>query len=133
MNPKNSKLYTQAMPALFVLLWATGFIGAKFGLPYAPPLKFLSLLLETRPVVWSGEFLFALGWLVLVLSLGAISLLLLLIRHGAATAVSSLMYLVPAVTALLAWLMFDETLTPLAIAGMLVAVAGVALVVRPPA
>ena len=289
MNPKNSTLYSQAMPALFVLLWATGFIGAKFGLPYAPPLKFLSLrfvvvialmsliafamrapwprgvqivhvavagillqagylggvfvgidmgmsaglsslivslqpiltalagplfgesvsgrqwsgfvlglggvfmvvfnkidlgvvswqslavtlvalatitagtlyqkrfcgkqdlrtqsvvqfiaalavllplslLLETRPVVWSGEFLFALGWLVLVLSLGAISLLLLLIRRGAATAVSSLMYLVPAVTAVLAWLMFGETLTPLAIAGMHVAVAGVALVVRP--
>lgn len=289
MNRKNSPLFTQAMPALFVLLWATGFIGAKFGLPYAPPLKFLSLrfvivialmslialtmrapwprgvqivhvavagillqagylggvfvgidmgmsaglsslivslqpiltafagplfgetvsrrqwtgfvlgfggvfmvvfnkinlgavsweslavtlvalatitagtiyqkrfcgrqdlrtqsvvqfiaalavllplslMLETRPVVWSGEFLFAMGWLVLVLSLGAISLLLLLIRRGAATAVSSLMYLVPAVTAVMAWLVFGETLTPLAIGGMVVAVAGVALVVRP--
>ena len=91
----------------------------------------LSFWLETRPVIWSGEFLFALGWLVLVLSLGAISLLLLLIRRGAATTVTSLMYLVPAVTVVLAWLMFGETLTPLAIAGMIVALAGVALVVRP--
>lgn len=91
----------------------------------------LSLVYETRPVVWSGEFIFALGWLVLVLSLGAISLLLLLIRRGAATTVTSLMYLVPAVTVIMAWLAFGETLTPLAIAGMVVALAGVALVVRP--
>jgi drug/metabolite transporter (DMT)-like permease len=289
MNQKNSQHFARAMPVLFVLLWATGFIGAKFGLPYAPPLKFLSwrfvivialttlialatrapwprgrqiahvavagvllqagylggvfvgidlgmsaglsslivslqpiltafagplfgeavsrrqwagfvlgfggvfmvvfnkinlgavswaslsvtlvalatitagtlyqkrfcgrqdlrtqsvvqfiaalavllplsLIYETRPVVWSGEFIFALGWLVLVLSLGAISLLLLLIRRGAATTVSSLMYLVPAVTAVMAWLVFGETLTPLAIGGMALAVAGVALVVRP--
>jgi len=289
MNPKNNPLFTQAMPALFVLLWATGFIGAKFGLPYAPPLKFLSLrfvivialmtmialamrapwprgvqiahvaiagvllqagylggvfvgidlgmsaglsslivslqpiltafagplfgervsprqwaglvlgfggvfmvvfnkidlgavswealtvtlvalltitagtlyqkrfcgrqdlrtqsvvqfiaalavllplslLYETRPLVWSGEFIFALSWLVLVLSLGAISLLLVLIRRGAATAVSSLMYLVPAVTVVMAWLIFGETLTPLAIGGIVIAVIGVALVVRP--
>lgn len=91
----------------------------------------LSLLLETRPVVWSAEFAFALAWLVLVLSLGAISLLLLLIRRGAAIAVSSLMYLVPAVTVIMAWLAFGESLTPLAIGGMVVALAGVALVVRP--
>jgi drug/metabolite transporter (DMT)-like permease len=91
----------------------------------------LSLAFESRPVVWSGEFIFALGWLVVVLSLGAISLLLLLIRRGAATTVSSLMYLVPAVTAVMAWLMFGETLTLLALAGMAVAVVGVALVVRP--
>ncbi len=91
----------------------------------------LSLAFESRPVVWSGEFIFALGWLVVVLSLGAISLLLLLIRRGAATTVSSLMYLVPAVTAVMAWLMFGETLTLLAVAGMAVAVLGVALVVRP--
>lgn len=91
----------------------------------------LSLAFESRAVVWSGEFIFAIGWLVVVLSLGAISLLLLLIRRGAATSVSSLMYLVPAVTAVMAWLMFDETLTVLALAGMVVAVVGVALVTRP--
>ncbi len=91
----------------------------------------LSLAFESRPVVWSGEFIFAIGWLVVVLSLGAISLLLVLIRRGAATSVSSLMYLVPAVTAVMAWLMFGETLSLLALVGMAVAVAGVALVVRP--
>lgn len=91
----------------------------------------LSLAFESRPVVWSGEFVFALAWLVVVLSLGAISLLLVLIRRGAATSVTSLMYLVPAVTAIMAWLIFGETLTPLAVGGMVVAVAGVALVTRP--
>lgn len=93
----------------------------------------LSLLFETRAVVWSGQLVFALLWLVLVLSLGAITLLLLLIRRGAATQVSSLMYLVPPVTALIAWGLFDETLTPLVFAGMVLAVTGVALVVRAPA
>lgn len=92
----------------------------------------LSLLFETREVEWSGQLVFALLWLVLVLSLGAITLLLLLIRRGAATQVSSLMYLVPPVTALIAWWLFDETLTPLVFAGMVVAVTGVVLVVRVP-
>ena len=93
----------------------------------------LALAFETRPVLWTGPFLVALGWVVLVLSLGAISLLLLLIRRGAATQVSSLMYLVPPVTALFAWFLFDERLTSLALAGMALAVIGVALVVRAPA
>ena len=90
----------------------------------------LSLAFETRPVVWSGSLLFALGWLVIVLSLGATSLLLLLIRRGAATAVTSLMYLVPPVTALIAYALFDERLTLVALLGMAVTVVGVALVVR---
>ena len=92
----------------------------------------LSLAFETRAVVWSGEFLFALGWLVLVLSVGAVSLLLVMIRRGAATRVSSLMYLVPPVTALMAWLLFDETLGVAAMAGMALAAAGVALVAGAP-
>jgi len=70
------------------------------------------------------------AWLVLVLSIGAISLLALLIRRGAATKVASLFYLVPPVTALLAFFLFKETLSPLALAGLLLAVVGVALVVR---
>ena len=90
----------------------------------------LCLAFETRAVIWSAELVFALGWLVVVLSLGATSLLLVLIRRGAATAVSSLMYLVPPVTALVAYGLFDETLGMLSIAGMAVAVAGVALVLR---
>jgi len=92
-----------------------------------------SLAFETREVVWSGQFVFALLWVVFVLSFGAISLLMLLLRKGAATMVSSLMYLVPPVTALIAYVMFDEHLSALAIAGMAVAAIGVALVVRAPA
>jgi drug/metabolite transporter (DMT)-like permease len=77
-----------------------------------------AFLLETRQVRWSGEFVFALAWLVLVLSFGAIFLLLYLIRHGAATRVASLFYLVPPTTALIAWPLFGESYSALAAAGM---------------
>ena len=90
----------------------------------------LAFLFETRQVEWTGEFVFALGWLVLVLSVGATTLLFRLIARGAATRVTSLFYLTPAVTALMAWLMFNETLNATAIAGMFIAVTGVALVNR---
>ncbi|NMG43286.1 EamA family transporter [Aromatoleum toluvorans] len=86
---------------------------------------FLASRTETMHVAWSGDFVFALLWLVLVLSLGAISLLNLLIRSGSAVKVASLFYLTPPTTALLAWLLFGETLTGLALVGMAVAVAGV--------
>jgi drug/metabolite transporter (DMT)-like permease len=88
-------------------------------------------LFEDYRIDWSGEFLFALGWLVLVLSLGAISLLNLLIRNGSAVNVASLFYLTPPTTALIAWAVFGETLTPVAVLGMAVAVGGVYLVARP--
>jgi len=90
----------------------------------------LALIFETMEIRWTGEFVFALGWLVLVLSVGATTLLFRLIARGAATRVTSLFYLTPAVTAIMAWLMFDETLGALALAGMAIAVAGVALVNR---
>ena len=77
-----------------------------------------AFLLETRQVRWSGEFVFALAWLVLVLSFGAIFLLLYLIRHGAATRVASLFYLVPPTTALIAWPLFGESYSAFAAAGM---------------
>ena len=70
----------------------------------------------------------AITWLVFGLSLGAIWLLYFLIRHQAAARVLSLFYLTPPFTALMAWLMFNEQLSPLALAGMAVCVAGVALV-----
>lgn len=78
----------------------------------------LAFALETREVRWTGEFVFALAWLVLVLSLGAIFLLLFLIRQGAASRVASLFYLVPPTTALIAWPLFGETYTLAAAAGM---------------
>lgn len=83
---------------------------------------------ETRHVEWTGRFVFALTWLCLVLSLGAISLLYLLIRRGAAARVASLFYLVPPCTALFAYFLFGETLSVQALAGMGLAVIGVALV-----
>lgn len=83
---------------------------------------------ETRVVHWTPQFLLALGWLIFVLSLGAIWLLYFMIRHSAATRVASLFYLTPPVTALMAWLLFDERLAPLALVGMAVCVAGVFLV-----
>ncbi len=91
----------------------------------------LALLTETMEVRWTAEFVFALAWLVLVLSIGAISLLFQLIEHGEATRVSSLFYLTPLTTAAIAYLIFGEKLGLLALAGMLIGVVGVALVVRP--
>jgi len=88
-------------------------------------------LFEDYRIEWTGEFLFALCWLVLVLSLGAISLLNLLIRSGSAVNVASLFYLTPPTTALIAWAIFGEKLTSTAAAGMALAVAGVWLVARP--
>lgn len=86
--------------------------------------------LESLHVNWSGEFIFALSWLVVVLSLGAISLLYLLIRRGAVSKVASLFYLVPPSTAIIAYFLFGETLTVLALVGMAVAVVGVAMATR---
>jgi drug/metabolite transporter (DMT)-like permease len=80
---------------------------------------------ETMVVRWTPAFVFALAWLVLVLSVGAVSLLNVLIRSGSAVNVASLFYLTPPTTALIAWAMFDETLTGLALAGMAVTVFGV--------
>ena len=80
---------------------------------------------ETMVVHWTPAFLFALGWLVLVLSLGAVSLLNMLIRSGSAVNLASLFYLTPPTTALIAWAMFGETLTGLALVGMGLTVFGV--------
>ncbi|WP_395453074.1 DMT family transporter [Azospirillum melinis] len=87
-------------------------------------------LTETMQVQWTGEFIFALLWLCFVLSVGAIFLLFALIRRGAAAKVASLFYLTPPVTALVAWMLFGEKLGVAALAGMAVAVCGVALVNR---
>jgi drug/metabolite transporter (DMT)-like permease len=90
-------------------------------------------LLETEPVRWHPQMIGAMAWSVLVLTLGGSSLLVLLIQRGAATRVTSLLYLVPPCTALLAWLLFDEALTAVVLAGMALTAAGVWLVVHEPA
>jgi drug/metabolite transporter (DMT)-like permease len=91
---------------------------------------FLARLTETMKITWSWEFIFALFWLTVVLSVGAITLLFVLIRRGKASEVASLFYLVPPCTALIAYFIFGETLGPIALLGMAIAVVGVALVNR---
>lgn len=106
--------------------WRTGFLiqyaaaAALFGL--------CALGVETMQVRWTAEFVIAIAWLVFGLSFGAIWLLYFLIRQRAAARVVSLFYLTPPFTALMAWLLFDERLSALAIGGMVVCAAGVAMV-----
>jgi drug/metabolite transporter (DMT)-like permease len=104
-------------PAMFIQYAAAGILFALGAAAF-----------ETRTVRWTPEFLFALAWLVFVLSFGAVWLLYFLIRRAAATRVVSLFYLTPPVTALMAWTLFGERLAPLALVGMAVCVAGVFLV-----
>ncbi|CAN5516044.1 DMT family transporter [soil metagenome] len=87
-------------------------------------------LFEHEPVVWHTELVMALAWSVLGLTMLGNSLLYLLIQRGAATSVTSLMYLVPPCTALMAWLMFDEPITASMVAGMALTAAGVFVVLR---
>ena len=100
-------------------------------------LQFVSAFIVTAPfalafdsleVQWTIQFALALGWMVFGLSLGAVFLLFGLIRRGAATAVASLIYLCPPVTAILAWLVFGEAYSLWAALGMAITVAGVWLV-----
>ena len=133
-------------PALFALLAIT--LGSLYQKRFCPhfdwrtgsAIQFLAAALVTLPlavayegfhVQFTGEFIFALGWLVFVLSLGAISLLNYLIRHGSAVNVASLFYLVPPVTALIAWALFGETLSLISLGGLVLAVTGVALARKP--
>lgn len=105
--------------------WRTGAV-AQF-LPTAVATGIVVSLTGSFRVEWAPEFVFALGWLVLVLSLGAVSLLNMLIRRGSAVNLASLFYLVPPCTALIAWLLFDERLAGMALIGMALAVWGVYL------
>jgi drug/metabolite transporter (DMT)-like permease len=105
--------------------WRTGAI-AQF-LPTAIATGAVVALSDNFHVDWVPDFIFALAWLVLVLSLGAISLLNMLIRRGTAVNLASLFYLVPPCTALIAWFLFDERLAGMALVGMALAVWGVYL------
>jgi drug/metabolite transporter (DMT)-like permease len=87
-------------------------------------------LLESEAMRWNGQLAGAMAWSVLALTLGGSSLLYLLIQRGAATTVTSLLYLVPPTTALMAWVLFGEPITALTITGMALTAVGVSLVVR---
>ena len=109
-----------ARTAMFIQLLAAALASA--------PLS----LLETEAVVWHRELVFALGWSVLVLTVGGSSLLYLMLQKGAATRVTSLMYLTPPCAAVLAWLLFDEPLGAVVWLGMGLSALGVYAVVRRP-
>jgi drug/metabolite transporter (DMT)-like permease len=89
-----------------------------------------SFIFETREIHWTGELIFAMAWLVLVLSIAAIGLMYWLIRRSAATGFASLFYLVPVVTALFAFILFGERLDALSVFGMFVCAGGVVLANR---
>jgi drug/metabolite transporter (DMT)-like permease len=92
------------------------------------PLAFM----ETEAIQWNAELWGAMAWSVLGLTLGGSSLLYLLIQKGAAASVTSLMYLVPPCTAILAWMLFDEPITLVTLLGIALTAWGVSWVVRAP-
>jgi len=92
----------------------------------------LALATETLQFDWQPTFILSLAWLVLVLSLGAVFMLMWLIGQGEAGRVATLFYLVPPVVALEAWILFAEGLSLVLIAGILLCITGVALVMRSP-
>lgn len=120
-------------------LWQKKFGGAM-DLRTGSVVQFLASAIVVAPlawwegfdVVWTPAFTLAMAWLCLVLSVGTITVLFVLIRRGAAAEVASLFFLVPPTTAVLAWLMFDERLAPVALAGMALVVVAVALVTWKP-
>ena len=108
--------------------WRTGNLVQYIGA--AALFSLGALAFETREIHWSGELIFALAWLVLVLSIAAVGLMYWLIRRSAATGFASLFYLVPAVTALFAFLLFGERLDGVSIFGMVLCAGGVVLANR---
>ena len=111
------KKFAANVPLRTGTLWQ--YVGALVpGLLYA-------LTFETFSFDWNGELIFALAWLVLVLSIAAIFLLMLLIREGSISKVSSLFYLVPASTAIIAYFLFGETLNAVQLGGMVLCAIGV--------
>lgn len=91
----------------------------------------VALIFESQTMRWEPPLIIAMSWSIVVLSLGAISLLYFLIRHGAASHVASLFFLVPPCTALMAWALFGETLGKIELAGIAATAIGVLLVNRP--
>ena len=108
--------------------WRSGNLVQYFGA--AVLFTFGAFAFETRQIQWTGELVFALVWLVLVLSVAAVGLMYWLIRRSAATSFASLFYLVPAVTAVFAFILFGERLDALSISGMIVCAGGVVLANR---
>lgn len=104
----------------------------QFAASFVVVLPFAMYFEEFSDIQWTARFLGALAWAVLALSIAAIFLLFALIRRSDATQVTSLLYLTPPTTAVMAWLMFGEAFSALGMAGMALAVLGVVFVVKQP-
>lgn len=137
-TPLGMGLSTFAMLSITAgTLWQKRFGGAM-DLRTGSIVQFAASALVTLPLAasegfqvnWTWNFVAALAWLCLVLSIGAITAMFVLIRRGKAAEVASLFFLVPPVTALMAWLVFGEILDPLSFAGMAAVVIAVAMVTR---
>lgn len=118
------KRWTGATPMLTGNMVQFAFSATACGL--------VALALETGQITWNLDFSIALGWSIVVLSFGALTLYYILIRRGAASRVASLFFLVPPCTAVFAWFLFKEYLGPIEILGMCAAAVGVLLVLRTP-
>lgn len=90
----------------------------------------IALSIETLHITWNRDVLIALVWLVLVLSIGAVSLYMVMIRHGQVTRISAVFYLVPGVAAVITWFLFGETLTLIQVLGIAICTFAVALATR---
>lgn len=117
-------------------LWQKKF-GAQMDLRTGSVVQFTASLIVTAPIAyfledfrheWAPNFIIAMAWLVVVLSIGTIFVLFTVIKRGAISKVSSLFFLVPPTTALMAWILFNETLGALSFAGMLLIAIAVAMV-----
>lgn len=117
------KRFVQQTDLMAATVWQ--YVGALF---VTIPLS----LTESWQITWSGELIFAMAWLVLVLSVGAILLLMLLIREGAVSQVASLFYLVPVATAVESYFLFGESLTPVQIGGMVLVISAVLTIRKRP-
>jgi drug/metabolite transporter (DMT)-like permease len=103
--------------------------GSSIQFGVSAVLSFLCMFFfETGVMVWNAPVIGALLWAIFPISIGSISLLFMMIRKGAATKVTSLLYLTPPTTALMAWLLFDEPFTVLMAAGLGLTMTGVVLV-----
>ena len=114
------KKYVASAPIIPSLVYQ--YIGALFVCAIG------SWVFEMQIITWTGEFIFALGWLVIVLSFGAIGLLMFMIRVGAVSHVAAVFYLVPAVSTAIGILMFDETIDIIQVSGILITMVAVLLV-----
>lgn len=108
-------------------------VGNGIGLAGAAVVCLPFALLDTAPMIWQPQLMLAMGWAVLGLSLGGSSLFYMLVQRGAATSVTSLLYLVPPTTAAIALLLFDEHISLVTVAGTLLCALGVWFVVKPAA